>query len=80
MLKKNYGAIREAYKYYAGLAPLGRCMSIGPGTLTEIVHNSNEFVDGKVVKLSDIDLSIIACNGGMRTTNWLNPEKNLVRF
>ena len=32
-LKKHYKAIRETYKQYSGISPLGRVMSIGPGTL-----------------------------------------------
>ena len=79
-LKSIYKHIREVYKYYAGIAPSGRVFSIGPGTLTEIMNQCEDFVDHKAIKISDIDLGVIACNGGMRVTNWLNPEKNLVRY
>ena len=78
-MKKQYKGIREAYKYYAGLSPLGKIMCIGPGTLTELLSKCENFVDGKTIKISDIDLSLIACNGGKRVTNYLSPDKALVR-
>ena len=71
--------MRETYKYYAGLSPLGRLMSISSPTLAEMLSKCNGFVDQKTIKLSDIDLQVIACNGGKRVSNWLSPDKNLVR-
>jgi len=38
-------------------------MSIGPGTMTELFHHCENFIDGKVIKISDIDLQLIAVNG-----------------
>lgn len=38
-LKSIYVHIREAYKYYSGLSPLGgRITCTGPGTMTELIH------------------------------------------
>ena len=54
-------------------------MSIGPGTLTEMLHNCTEMIDGRVIKLSDIDLALIACNGGRKFTTMYTPDKALVR-
>ena len=79
IMKKVYVHLREGYKYYAGVSPLGRIMCIGPGTLTELLSNCHDFIDNKSIKITDVDLSIIACNGGLRT-NFLNPEKALCRF
>jgi len=64
LLKKFYPSIRECYKYYAGLNPIGRVMSIGSGVLTELCRECKGLLDGKHLKLTDLDLSIIACNGG----------------
>ena len=78
-IKTVYKCLRETYKYHAGLQPLGRIMCVGSGTLTEILNNCEDFVDGKTIKISDVDLQVIACNGGRRAANWLDPDKALVR-
>lgn len=78
-MRQHYGPLREAYKYYAGLSPLGRVMCVGPGVLTEMLGHCDNFVDGKTIKISDIDLQLIACNGGKRSNSQLSPDKALVR-
>ena len=78
-LKSIYQTIRETYKYYSGISPLGRVACIGSSVLTEILNNCNDFIDGKTLKLPDVDLQAIACNGGAKSTNWLKPDKALVR-
>ena len=55
-------------------------MCTGSGVISEILSHCNGFVDGKSIKLSDVDLEIIACNGGKRVSNWLSPDKAIVRF
>ena len=79
-IKSIYHYIREMYKYYSGLNPLGRLMAFSMLTLHELLHNCNGFVDGTVIKATDIDLAFIACNGGKKITNHLSPEKGLVRY
>lgn len=78
-IKGIYGHMRETYKYYAGLSPLGRMPCIGPGTLTELLNRCDGFIDGKTIKISDVDLQVIACNGGKRVVNYLSPDKALIR-
>lgn len=48
---------------------MGRVMCIGPGNLTEMLNKCNGFIDGRVIRISDIDLQLIACNGGKRVAN-----------
>lgn len=43
------------------------------------MHHCPDFIDNKTMKISDVDLSIIACNGGAKTTNPLNPPNALTR-
>ena len=76
-LKSIYKYIRETYKYYSGITPNGRVHSIGPNIMTELLHNCEGFIDGKNVRLADIDLEVIACK--QRVNHWLRPEKQLVR-
>jgi hypothetical protein len=54
-------------------------MCIGPGNLTEMLNHCNNFIDGKTVKISDIDLELISCNGGKKVRNDLTPDKAIVR-
>lgn len=65
-IKEQYKSMRETYKYYAGVSPLGRIMCTGSGIISEILNNCNSFIDGRTIKLSDVDLQVIACNGGKR--------------
>ena len=53
--------------------------SVGPGILGEMIGNCENFIDGKAIRLTDVDLAIIACNGGNNGTNKLSPGKALVR-
>ena len=65
----NYHEIyrREAYKYYAGLDPVGMVSSIGINTYTDIISNCNDFIDGRTFKISDLDLNFVATNSGSKT-------------
>jgi hypothetical protein len=78
-LKTQYKYLRDVYKYHAGLAT-ARVVSVGSGIISEILSHCNEFIDGRQLKLSDVDLEVIACNGGKRESNYLSPDKSLVRF
>ena len=78
-MKSIYKKLRETYKFYSGVSPLGRINCVGSGTLGEMLTHCNGFIDGKTVRLSDVDLQVIACNGGKRVANWLSPDKALVR-
>ena len=54
-------------------------MSIQPSTLSDMLGHCNEFIDNKAIKRSDIDLSLIACNGGKRYVTQMSPDKALIR-
>ena len=45
-IKSIYKHVREAYKYYSGISPLGRVTSIGSGILGELIGKCNNFIDG----------------------------------
>ena len=78
-LKSVYKPIRETYKYYSGILPLGRLTCLTAGTCTEMLSHCPDFIDGKHVKNSDVELQVIACNGGKRSTNFLDPDKAITR-
>ena len=78
LLKEFYPSIRECYKYYAGISPIGRVMCVGSGVLTEMCRECYDLLDGKHLKLTDLDLSIIACNGGS-IAGPLNPKQAVIR-
>ena len=61
MLKENYKKIRETYKYYAGVSLVNGVPAIGTNVLSEFITSIN-LADGKLVKLSDIDVEFIATN------------------
>lgn len=48
--------------------------------MTELLGRCPDFIDSKHIKISDIDLGVIACNGGRRGGNPLSPNNALVRF
>jgi len=61
-LKPRYGLFREAYKHLACLAPAGNVPSLGTNVLSDIMLRCGDFVDYKLLKLSDVDLAFIATN------------------
>ena len=79
-IKQHYRAIRETYKFYSGISPMGRVTCVLGGTMSEIIQHCPNLLDGKYVKISDIDLAVIACNGGRAGNNYLSPNNALVRF
>lgn len=77
-LRPHYRKIREVYKYYSAIAPQGRIMCVGAGVLTEMVRDCPGLIDGKTLNMTDLDICIIACNGGVKK-NPLNPLQAIVR-
>lgn len=53
-------------------------MCIGVNTFSEVVSNLTGFIDGKFMKLSDLDLEFISTNANGKTSK-RNPERMLVR-
>jgi len=79
-IKPEYQYIKEAYKYYSGLNPLGKITCIDPVALKECFNNCPFFVDNRTIKQSDIDLQVIACNSGVDSVKFpLNPKNVIVR-
>lgn len=77
-LKSIYKPIRETYKYYAGINPCGHIPCIGQNAFNEIINLTN-IVDGKDLKLSDIDLEFISTKAGNKNV-LLNPVRWIVRY
>jgi len=61
-VRGKYQLIRETYKHLACVAPSGNIASIGQNVMTDLMLKCNDFVDYKIMKLSDIDLAFIATN------------------
>ena len=61
-LRPRYRIFRESYKYLSCLAPAGNIPSLGTNALTDIMLRCGDFVDYKMIKLSDVDLGFIATN------------------
>lgn len=81
ILWKNYRSIKETYKNYASYNPNGDVWSISSNPITEFCQTS-ELIDGKQLKLSDLDLKFIAtCSASIEYKgNFRNPERALCRF
>ena len=79
-IKSIYGYLREMYKHFAGVNPLGRVMGFSMATLSEVMNKCGNLVDGADIKTTDVDLCFISCIGGKKVSNWLSPEKGLVRY
>lgn len=85
-LRPKYGLFREAYKHLACVAPAGNTPSIGTNVLTELMLRCNEFVDYKLIKLSDVDLAFVATNASgnkhfpFRADLVINPERQIIRY
>jgi hypothetical protein len=72
-LRSKYKLLRETYKYYAGVDPIGVLACIGTNTFTEIINNCPGLLDYKYLKLSDLDLEFVSTKAGKKYGN--NPER-----
>jgi hypothetical protein len=79
VLRNNYGAIREAYKYYAAVGCSGGIFSVGVNAFTDLWANCR-LIDGSVFKLADIDFNMKATCYNEIKNNPRNPGTALVRF
>jgi hypothetical protein len=81
LLWMHYKQLKETYKFYASYNPSGDVWSISSNPLTEFVNHAG-LVDGKTLKLSDVDLKFIAtCSSAIEWKgNFRNPERALVRY
>ena len=73
--------MKETYKYFASINPIGDVWAITSNPLTDFVNQAG-LVDGKTIKLSDVDLKFIAtCSSAIEWKgNYRNPERALVRY
>jgi hypothetical protein len=65
---------REAYKYYSSVAPTGNVPSIGTNVFSDIIVNCEGLVDGKYLKLSDVDLDFVATKASYKRSK-NNPDR-----
>jgi hypothetical protein len=78
-VKSIYKWFREMYKYTAGVDPMKDVMCIGTNVFSELCNNScPTLIDGKYLKLSDLDLERIQTNANEKN-NKHNPKEKLVR-
>ena len=75
----KYSYFREVYKHAAGSDPMGDVFCIGVNVFSELCSQSVEgFVDGKFLKVADLDLERIKTNANELNSKF-NPKNNLVR-
>eukprot|EP00347_Sterkiella_histriomuscorum_P005610 403355936 len=79
-LRTRYKLLRDAYKYYSGVDPVGNVCCIGTNVFTEMVSNCGDMIDQKTLKLSDLDLEFVATKSGPKKSNPRNPERQLIRY
>ncbi|CAD8171615.1 unnamed protein product [Paramecium pentaurelia] len=81
VLWAHYKLIKETYKQYSSNSPTGDIWSISSNVITEFAQQT-ELIDGKTLKLSDLDLKFIAtCAASIEYKgNFRNPERSLCRF
>ncbi|CAD8076826.1 unnamed protein product [Paramecium sonneborni] len=82
MLWQSYKPIRETYRYYSAINPSGDVFSMSQNPTSEFV-NQCQLIDGKQMKLADVDLKFIATCSASQSDwkgNFRNPERYLVRY
>ena len=77
-LRENYKVIKDVYKYYSSLTGSSEMFSISMNSYKEFLTRT-EMIDGKLLKLSEIDLPFTATNK-INVKMPFNPERALVRF
>jgi len=77
-LRSIYKWFREVYKFYSGSDPMNDIFCIGTNVFSDLINGLKQFVDGKYLKLSDLDLERIQTNANEQNSKY-NPKNNLVR-
>ena len=78
-MRNCYRQYKETYKYLSGLNPIGDTWAIGMLGFTDFL-NSAGIIDGKTLKLSDVDIKFIATlSSSEYKNNPRNPERGLIR-
>ena len=74
-----YKYFREVYKFYSGSDPMNDIFCIGVNVFSDLIANQlPTLIDGKTLKLSDLDLERIQTNAN-ETNGKFNPKNNMVR-
>ena len=78
-MRSIYKWFREVYKYTAGSDPMGDVFCIGVNVFSDLIASGMpRFVDGKYLKVADLDLERIKTKDN-ETNSKFNPKNNLVR-
>ena len=78
-VRSVYKWFREVYKFYAGSDPMNDIFCIGINVFGDLIVNQIPgFIDGRFLKLSDLDLERIQTNAN-ETNSKFNPKNNMVR-
>jgi hypothetical protein len=85
-LRAIYPKLKDAYKYYATIGRQGQIPCISSNAYSDFI-NSSGIVDYKLLKLSDVDLKVIATKSMAPSEKekidkqylYLNPERALIR-
>ena len=78
-IRSIYKWFREMYKFFSGSDPMDDIFCIGTNVFSDLVINViPSMIDGKYLKLSDLDLERIQTNAN-ETNSKFNPKNNLVR-
>ncbi|CAD8105716.1 unnamed protein product [Paramecium sonneborni] len=82
LLWQAYKPMRETYRFYASVNPTGDVFSMSVNPTSDFI-NQCQLIDGKQLKLADVDLKFIAtCSASSIDWkgNYRNPERSLVRY
>jgi len=77
-LRSLYRAIKDTYKYFAAIGVSGDLFSVPINAFTEFLNQAG-IVDGKLIKLSEIDILFITTNA-VSVKQPFNPDRALVRY
>ena len=77
-LRGHYRAIKDTYKYFSAMGLTGDVFSIPINAFTEFM-NQSDIVDGKLIKLSEMDILFITTNT-VSVKLPFNPDRALVRY
>lgn len=80
ILKTAYPQILHHYKYFSAVNLSGDIFSVTSNSFTEFITRSEKIIDGYKLKIRDMDLQFVATNTNTGKSNYLNPDRALVRF
>lgn len=77
VLRKHYYHVKEAFRYYSGIAPMNKMLCMSAMIFNEFVNCTN-LLDNQILASNDIAIEFKGTTANVKDQKW-NPPNGLIR-